>query len=76
MTQLLLHLPLLRPGNIEAKLRYLGVVPAMLTYSMETGCFVEEARQLLAYILIHPALREDRRYDISIISNVEYQCSN
>lgn len=61
MTQLLLHLPLLRPGNVEAKHRYLGVVPAMLSYSLETGCFMEEARQLLAYVLIHPALRDDRR---------------
>lgn len=32
MTQLLLHLPLLRPGNQEAKHRYLAVVPIMLNY--------------------------------------------
>ncbi|XP_075232510.1 protein Smaug homolog 1-like [Lycorma delicatula] len=61
MTQLLLHLPLLRPGNQEAKHRYLAVVPIMLNYSMETGCFVEEARQLLVYVLIHPALKDNRR---------------
>lgn len=32
MTQLLLHLPLLRPGNREAKHCYLAVVPIMLNY--------------------------------------------
>lgn len=61
MTQLLVHLPLLRPGNLDAKHWYMTLVPMMLNYSLETGSFVEEARQLLAYVLIHPALREDRR---------------
>lgn len=61
MAQTLVHLPLLRPGNSEARLVYLALVPALLGYSMETGTLVEEARQLLSYVLIHPALRDDRR---------------
>uniref|UniRef100_A0A224XLQ0 Putative rna-binding protein involved in translational regulation n=1 Tax=Panstrongylus lignarius TaxID=156445 RepID=A0A224XLQ0_9HEMI len=61
MTQTLIHLPLLRPGNSETRAIYLALVPALLAYSMETGTLVEEARQLLSYVLIHPALREDRR---------------
>lgn len=61
MTQTLIHLPLLRPGNSETRAIYLALVPALLAYSMETGTLVEEARQLLSYVLIHPALRDDRR---------------
>lgn len=60
--QLLLHLPLLRPGNYEAKSRYLAVVHKVLSHSVETGAHIEEARQLLSYSLIHPAIsNEDRR---------------
>lgn len=61
MMQTLLHFPLLRPGNSEARCVYLTLVPTLLTYSLESGSLVEEARQLLSYVLIHPALRDDRR---------------
>lgn len=61
MMQTLLHLPLLRPGNAEARCIYLTLVPSLLSYSLESGTLVEEARQLLSYVLIHPALRDDRR---------------
>lgn len=61
MVQTLLHIPLLRPGNTEARCVYLALVPSLLSYSLESGVLVEEARQLLSYVLIHPALRDDRR---------------
>ncbi|XP_039294385.1 protein Smaug homolog 1 [Nilaparvata lugens] len=58
MAQLLLHLPLLRPDNYEAKQRYLTLLPSVISHSIQTYSNVEEARQLLAYILIHPALKD------------------
>ncbi|BET00654.1 sterile alpha motif domain containing [Nesidiocoris tenuis] len=61
MMQTLLHLPLLRPGNAEAKHVYLMLIPALLNYTLESGTLIDEARQLLSYVLIHPALREDRK---------------
>lgn len=62
MAQLLQHLPLLRPGNNEARSRYISVIPRVLSHATETGSHLEEARQLLSYSLIHPALsNEDKR---------------
>ncbi|XP_063218133.1 protein Smaug homolog 1 [Bacillus rossius redtenbacheri] len=61
MRQLLVHLPLLKPGNHEARTRYLAVIHKVLSHSAETGAHVKEARQLLCYSLIHPAITlEDR----------------
>ncbi|KAK3907985.1 Protein Smaug-like protein 1 [Frankliniella fusca] len=59
MSQLLQHLPLLRPGNNEARSRYIAVIPRVLSHATETGSHLEEARQLLSYSLIHPALTND-----------------
>lgn len=62
MQQLLLLLPLLRPGNNEAKTRYLSVIPVVLSHSVDTGEHLSEAKQLISYSLIHPAiLSEDRK---------------
>ncbi|UYV72551.1 SAMD4A [Cordylochernes scorpioides] len=59
---LLGRLPLLRPGNEAARRQYLGLLPRILAHSVARGSHVEEARQLLSYSLIHPALgAEDRR---------------
>lgn len=63
--QLLRHLPLLCPGNKEAKDEYLRLIPQVLTESLQTGSFVEESRQLLSYSLIHPALSIDDRYTLN-----------
>uniref|UniRef100_A0A1B6EQB0 Protein Smaug n=1 Tax=Cuerna arida TaxID=1464854 RepID=A0A1B6EQB0_9HEMI len=60
MDELLLHLPLLRPGNKEAKHMYLGVLPVVLNHALDNNLYLEKATQLLVYILIHPALKEDR----------------
>jgi len=61
MQQLLQLLPLLRPGNAEAKSRYLSVIPTVLSYSVETGEHLSEAKQLISYSLIHPAILSDDR---------------
>lgn len=61
VSHLLSHLPLLRPGNREAKDRYLGLIPKILAHSIRHGVHIEESRQLLSYSLIHPAIpNEDR----------------
>ncbi|XP_055496422.1 protein Smaug homolog 1 isoform X2 [Leucoraja erinacea] len=61
MMLLLTHLPLLKPGNIEAKIEYMKLLPKILAHSIENNQHIEESRQLLSYALIHPATSlEDR----------------
>ncbi|XP_021942921.1 protein Smaug homolog 2 isoform X2 [Zootermopsis nevadensis] len=62
IAQLLLHVPLLRPGNNETKARYVTIIHKVLSHTVETGAHIDKARQLLSYSLIHPAFNgEDRR---------------
>uniref|UniRef100_A0AAY4AJW6 Protein Smaug homolog 1 n=1 Tax=Denticeps clupeoides TaxID=299321 RepID=A0AAY4AJW6_9TELE len=57
----LTHLPLLKPGNVEAKGEYMCLIPKILAHTIEHGRHLEESRQLLSYALIHPATSlEDR----------------
>ncbi|XP_046886995.1 protein Smaug homolog 1 isoform X2 [Hypomesus transpacificus] len=57
----LTHLPLLKPGNTEAKGEYMHLLPRILAHTIEHGRHLEESRQLLSYALIHPATSlEDR----------------
>ncbi|CAL8351533.1 unnamed protein product [Merluccius merluccius] len=57
----LTHLPLLKPGNTEAKGEYMRLLPRILAHTIEHGRHLEESRQLLSYALIHPATSlEDR----------------
>ena len=72
MNQLLICLPLLRPGNTAAKTEYLKVLPLILNHSVENGCHIEESRQLLSYSLIHPALTQKERSHLSVwLSHLE-----
>ncbi|EPY80670.1 sterile alpha motif domain containing 4-like protein [Camelus ferus] len=58
---LLTHLPLLKPGNLDAKVEYMKLLPKILAHSIEHSQHIEESRQLLSYALIHPATSlEDR----------------
>ncbi|KAK3089916.1 hypothetical protein FSP39_007637 [Pinctada imbricata] len=59
--KVLAHLPLLRVGNKKAKTEYVGLVPQLLSYSIENGAYIEECNQLLSYSIIHPALTSDER---------------
>nr|XP_012229962.1 PREDICTED: protein Smaug homolog 1 isoform X2 [Linepithema humile] len=62
INQLLTHLPLLRPGNIECKQSYLVAIPELVSHCVSTGQFTEQTQQLLSYTLIHPAITsQDRR---------------
>ena len=61
VSSLLALLPLLRPGNMDAKEEFLAILPKILTHSFENGCHIEESRQLLSYSLIHPAMNSSER---------------
>ncbi|KAG8198167.1 hypothetical protein JTE90_006917 [Oedothorax gibbosus] len=65
VSQLLSHLPLLRPGNREAKDSYLALIPKILAHSIRHGVHIEESRQLLSYSLIHPAISSDDRLTLT-----------
>lgn len=62
---LLHHLPLLRPSNTEAKLQYLSIIPKVLAHAVTSAgsqpAALENARQLLSYSLIHPAITAEER---------------
>ncbi|XP_049841270.1 protein Smaug homolog 1 isoform X1 [Schistocerca gregaria] len=77
LRQLLQLLPLLRPGNCEAKSRYLAAIHSALSHAVETGAYVEEARQLLSYALIHPAISNgDRRSLTQWLRHLEDRIAN
>lgn len=64
-SDLLHHLPLLRPANTEAKLQYLTIIPKVLAHAVTSAgsqpAVLENARQILSYSLIHPAITGDER---------------
>ncbi|XP_028409780.1 protein Smaug homolog 1-like isoform X2 [Dendronephthya gigantea] len=59
--QLLVHLPLLQPGNHAARKEYLNILPDVLSYSHNQGVHEDECRQLLSLALVHPAFPADER---------------
>ncbi|EFN70949.1 Sterile alpha motif domain-containing protein 4B [Camponotus floridanus] len=62
VNQVLTHIPLLRPENIECKQSYLQAIPELVNHCVSTGQFTEQTQQLLSYTLIHPAMTiQDRR---------------
>ncbi|XP_044523355.1 protein Smaug homolog 2 isoform X2 [Gracilinanus agilis] len=69
---LLSHLPLLQPGNTEAKSEYMKLLQKVLAYSIENNAFIEESRQLLSYALIHPATTLEDRNSLALwLSHLE-----
>ena len=76
MNHLLSHLPLLRPGNTQAKAEYLNIIPKVLAHSIENGIHIEESRQLLSYSLIHPAITSEERSQFTLwLTHLEDRCS-
>ena len=76
VNHLLSHLPLLRPGNTDAKAEYLNIIPKVLAHSIEHGIHIEESRQLLSYSLIHPAITSDERSQFTLwLTHLEDRCS-
>lgn len=63
LNDILIHLPLLKPGNDDAKSIYLALVPFAIDDSVRQIVPTESVQQILSYLLIHPAItNEDRRY--------------
>lgn len=65
----LTHLPLLKPGNVEAKGEYMRLLPRILAHTIEHGRHLEESRQLLSYALIHPATSPEDRSALALWLN-------
>lgn len=65
VSQLLNHLPFLTPGSHDAKAEYLSLIPKILTHSVDKGLYLEDSRQLLSYLLIHPALTNEERSSLA-----------
>uniref|UniRef100_A0A9J7ZB96 Protein Smaug homolog 1 n=2 Tax=Cyprinus carpio TaxID=7962 RepID=A0A9J7ZB96_CYPCA len=65
----LTHLPLLKPGNVEAKVEYMSLLPKILCHTIEHGRHLEESRQLLSYALIHPATSLEDRGNLALWLN-------
>lgn len=63
--QLLLHLPLLHPGNDEVRHEYLNILPKILSHSLEFSIHEEECRQLLSLALVHPAFVPEERNSLT-----------
>lgn len=76
VNQLLTHLPLLRPGNIECKQSYLVAIPELVSHCVTTGQYTEQTQQLLSYTLIHPAITsQDRRSLTQWLKHLEERIS-
>lgn len=59
---ILTYLPLLKPGNEDAKSAYISLVPIVVADSIKQVVPTELVQQILSYLLIHPAVTsEDRR---------------
>lgn len=56
---LLMYLPLLRPSNDEGKKIYIQFLPILIEDSIKHNLPVELVQQILSYLLIHPAVKND-----------------
>lgn len=62
LQDILTYLPLLKPGNEEAKAAYIALVPLVVADSIKRLIPTDMVQQILSYLLIHPAVTsEDRR---------------
>ena len=62
LNDILTYLPLLKPGNEEAKSAYISLVPLVVADAIKQLIPTDTVQQILSYLLIHPAVTsEDRR---------------
>lgn len=62
LNDILCLLPLLKPGNDDAKKVYLSLIPIAVEDSVKSYVPTELVQQIFSYLLIHPAIsNEDRR---------------
>lgn len=61
LKEVLLLLPLLKPGNDEAKLIYLSLISLAVHDTVRQAVSAELVQQIFSYLLIHPAISNDDR---------------
>lgn len=61
LNDVLTYLPLLKPGNDDAKSIYLSLIPIAVDDSTRQIVPTELVQQILSYLLIHPAITNDDR---------------
>ncbi|GAB0097886.1 Protein Smaug [Sergentomyia squamirostris] len=61
LAEVLTYLPLLKPGNDDAKAIYMAIVPIAVEDSVRQLVPAELVQQILSYLLIHPAITSDDR---------------
>ncbi|XP_055702993.1 protein Smaug isoform X2 [Phlebotomus papatasi] len=61
LSELLTYLPLLKPGNEDAKAVYMAIVPIAVEDAVRQLVPAELVQQILSYLLIHPAVTNDDR---------------
>lgn len=61
LRDVLVYLPLLKPGNEEAKAAYISLLPAAIADCIKQLVPVDVVQQILSYLLIHPAMNVDDR---------------
>ncbi|KFB51118.1 AGAP006702-PA-like protein [Anopheles sinensis] len=65
LKDILMYLPLLAPGNDEAKSMYMSLIPAAVDDACRQLVPTEIVQQTLSYLLIHPAITNDDRRVLS-----------
>ena len=78
LSLLLSHLPLLNPGNSEARTEYRNLIPkVMMGGSNEEPDYRDKCKQLLSLAMVHPAfLQEDRKYLNGLLSQLDAKHKN
>lgn len=65
LSDVLAYLPLLKPGNEEAKQVYMNLIPLAVDDSVRQIVPTELVQQIFSYLLIHPAFSHDDRRSLS-----------
>ncbi|KPU78127.1 uncharacterized protein Dana_GF10132, isoform C [Drosophila ananassae] len=66
LNEVLNMLPLLKPGNEEAKVIYLTLIPVAVKDTMQQIVPTELVQQIFSYLLIHPAISSEDRRSLNI----------
>lgn len=65
LSDILAYLPLLKPGNEDAKQVYMNLIPLAVDDSVRQIVPTELVQQIFSYLLIHPAFSHDDRRSLS-----------
>lgn len=61
LNEILQHIPILRPGNEEAKTAYLEIIPMAVDDVIRGSVNTSLVQQIFSFLLIHPAFTTDDR---------------